>query len=119
MDSQTMLKLAALLFVVAALGGLAMAYIRFGGGRNPPDAFVMGHGFLGAVGLLLLLYVQFTAGLRGNALLALILLLAAAAGGAAMNLMFHRKGALIPKPFVLGHAAIAAAGLVLLCMAVF
>ena len=119
MDTPTLLKLACILFVVAALGGLTMAYIRFSGERNPPNAFVLGHGVLGAIGLVILLYLQFTVGLQGNTLLALVLLAAAAAGGGAMNLMFHRKGVLIPKGFVLGHAAIAAVGLVMLCTAAF
>lgn len=120
MEPQMLMKAAATLFVVAALGGLTMAFMRFGRrGSNPPTWLAMIHGLLAAGGLTLLLYAQYSVGLPGMALLALLLLLVAAAGGAAMNLMFHWKNIALPKPWVIGHGALAAAGLVLLLLAVF
>ena len=46
METMTMLCTASALLAVAAIGGLGMAAIRFGKGRNPPAAFAMVHGLL-------------------------------------------------------------------------
>ena len=49
MESAPMLQTAVVLFTLAALGGLLMAFIRFGGKRNPPAWLAMLHGLLAAL----------------------------------------------------------------------
>ena len=45
------MQAAAILFGLAALGGLVMAFLRWSGAPRPPDWLAMGHGLLAAAGL--------------------------------------------------------------------
>ena len=119
MEDTTMLQTAVALFTLAALGGLLMAGIRFGGKRNPPAWLAMLHGLLAAAGLTLLAYATFTTGVPGTAQLALLLLLVAAGGGAILSLAFKWKQILLPAWLVLVHATAAVLGFVLLLAAAF
>ena len=119
MDAMMMLRCASALLAIAALGGVAMAAIRFGKGRNPPAAFAMAHGLLAAAGATLLAYAVFTAPVPATAWLALALLLGAAALGAYLNLAYQWKQLQIPGGLVVVHAGIAAAGFVSLLLAAF
>ena len=80
-ETMRMLQAAAVLFTVAALGGLVMAGIRFRGRRNPPAWLAMLHGLLAGAGVTLLAYAWYAGGIPALALLALLLFLLAAAGG--------------------------------------
>lgn len=111
METMTMLRVAALLFVIAAAGGLLMAGIRLVGNRNPPIWLAYGHGLLAGAGLTLLIYPAATVGIPQRALFALLLLLAAAAGGSALNLLYHWQQQPLPKPLMYGHMLLAVAGL--------
>lgn len=117
MNAATMIDTSALLFVVAALGGLAMAIIRFSRNQNPPTWLAMLHGLLAAAGLTLLLYAALVAGVPGLAQLAAVFLLVAALGGLVLNLRDHWRNALLSSAWVVGHAAIAVIGFVLLAIA--
>jgi hypothetical protein len=78
----------------------------------------MGHGMLAAAGLTLLVFAVVTAELPAMATLAALLLIAAAIGGAALNLLFHWHGKLLPKGLLIGHAllAVIGSGILLLAM---
>lgn len=119
MESMTTLQLAAILFGLGALGGLTMAAMRLSGKPQPPSWMAMGHGLIGASGLVVLLYAALTTEIPRMAQLALVVLLVAAAGGATIFLRFHKKGLALPIPFVIGHGLIAATGLVLLLLTIF
>jgi hypothetical protein len=119
MDVQTMLRTAVILLAVTALGGLLMAGMRFSGRPHPPTLITMVHGLLAASGLTLVLYVAFTAGLPGSGWIGLVLLLAAVLGGLVLNLRYHWERLELPIPLILGHAAAAAIGLVVLALAVW
>ena len=119
MDVQTMLRTAVILLAVTALGGLLMAGMRFSGRPHPPTLITMVHGLLAASGLTLVLYVAFTAGLPGSGWIGLLLLLAAVLGGLVLNLRYHWERLELPIPLILGHAAAAAIGLVVLALAVW
>ena len=119
MDSIHMLQTAVALFAIAALGGLLMAGIRFGGKRNPPTWLAMVHGLLGASGLTLVLYAACTTGLPRLAQIGLVLLLLAAAGGAYLNLAYHWKQRPLPAGLTVGHALLAVVGFALLVAAAF
>lgn len=114
MDSITLLRTASCLFLIAALGGLLMAGIRFLGKRNPPAWLGMAHGFLAGAGVTLLAYAALTVGVSRMAMIALVLFLVAAAGGAVMNLNYAWKQRLLPAPLLVGHALLAIVGFVLL-----
>lgn len=119
MDAPLMLRTAAWLFVLTALGGLTMAGIRFVGQRNPPVWLSMLHGFAAGAGATLLAYAVATAVVPGAAKAALALFLVAAAGGVLMALAFQWKQRLLPAWLVLVHALVAVAGFVLLLVAAF
>lgn len=114
MDTASMLQVSTLLFLVAALGGLTMAAIRFGGKRNPPAWLAMVHGLLAAAGLTLLAYAALTVGVPAMAQLALLLFLLAAAGGAVLSLRYKWNRLLLPAWLVIVHAAAAVLGFLLL-----
>ena len=119
MDMLTMLRTAAALLALAALGGLGMAAIRFGKGHNPPAAFAMAHGLLAAAGATLLAYAVFTTDVPTTAWLALVLLLGAAAMGAYLNLAYQWRQRPIPGGLVTVHAGLAVVGFGLLLAAAF
>jgi hypothetical protein len=117
MESILFVRTAAVLLAITALGGLAMAGIRLGGDKQPPVWLAMLHGLLAAAALTLLIYAAATVGLSGMALGGLVLLVLAALGGGYLNLNFHWKQVLLPKGIVIGHAAVAVVGFVLLLVA--
>lgn len=108
-----MLTVAAVLFAIAALGGLTMAYIHFKQNRNPPGALAALHGILGASGLLVLLWAVMQSGAAGAIAWALGLFVAAALGGFYL-VSFHIRGLRLPSPVVLIHGAVAVVAFLLL-----
>lgn len=114
MDAMSMLQVSTLLFLIAALGGLVMAGIRFAGKRNPPAWLAMVHGLLAAAGLTLLAYAALAVGVPGMAQLALLLLLLAASAGALLSLRYKWHHLLLPAWLVLTHATAAVLGFLLL-----
>lgn len=119
MESATMLMTAVVLFTLTALGGLVMAFIRFGGKHNPPAWLAMLHGLLAAAGLTLLTYATFTTDVPATAKLALLLFLVAAGGGAILSLAYKWKQILLPGWLVTVHATAAVLAFVLLLAAAF
>jgi hypothetical protein len=113
-----LLTLAAVIFGLAALGGLTLAGIRLGGAPRPPTWMALGHGAAAATGVLLLIYAQVTTGLPQLAQYALGAFVLAAIGGVTIFLRFHQKGLELPLPFIAGHALVAVTGFVLLLTAV-
>ncbi len=117
MEPLLTLKTASVLFGVAALGGMTMAGMRFGGKPQPPSWLAMLHGLLAGAALTLLLYAYFTVGLPALACWALLLFLIAAAGGAFLNLNYHAKMLPLPIGLMVGHAGLAVLGFALLLTA--
>jgi hypothetical protein len=117
MEPLLIMKTASVLLAVAALGGLTMAGIRFGGKPQPPTWLAMLHGLLAGGAITLLLYAYFTVGLPAFACWALLLFLIAAAGGAFLNLNYHWKMQPLPIGLIVGHAGIAVVGFALLLTA--
>jgi hypothetical protein len=116
MEPVLIMKTACGLLALAALGGVTMAGIRFAGKPQPPIWLAMGHGFLSAAALTLLLYAWFTGRAAGARVRALLFFLAAA-GGAFLNLNYHWKMQPLPKGLILGHGGIAVIGFALLLAA--
>ena len=119
MDVASMLQVSVLLFLVAALGGVTMAGIRFAGKHNTPAWLAMFHGLLAAAGLTLLAYAALAEGVPAMAQLALLLLfLVAAGGGAVLSLRYKWNNLLLPAWLVIVHALAAVLGFVLLAAVV-
>ena len=119
MNSMMMLQAATALFLLAAVGGLGMAGIRFAGNRNPPAWLAMAHGLLAGAGLTLLVYAALASSIPFSAKAAAALFILAALGGVFLNLAYHQKGLPIPKGIVILHAVLAVLAFVLLLTAVF
>lgn len=117
MDTFTMMKTAAVLLALAAIGGLTMAVIRFRGADRPPSSIAMAHGLLAAAALTLLIYAAATAGLPAVGLGALVILIIVALVGVALNLLYHVKLLPLPKPTIVIHGVVAVIGFVLLLLA--
>jgi len=113
------MQAAAILFGIAAAGGLLMALMRWRGVPRPPDWLAMLHGLLAAAALTLLIHAQLTVGLPSLALLSLLLFIVAAIGGAWINLRYHARQLPLPKAWIAGHAGLAVAAYALLLLAVF
>ena len=114
-----MLQTASILFVIAALGGLLMAVIRFSTRHNPPAWLAMLHGLLAASGLTLAVYALCTQPVPSTVLIAVVLFLLAAGGGAVMSLAYKWRHRLLPPWLVIAHALLAATALVVLLLAAF
>jgi hypothetical protein len=112
-----MLRIAVLVFAVAALGGLVLA-IRHFKGQNRPWPLAILHGLLGAAGLILLLVPVITGGVPALAKTALALFVVAALGGFLL-FAFHIQNKRLPSPVVVIHAGVAVVAFVLLVAAVF
>jgi hypothetical protein len=102
-----LLNVAAVVFAIAALGGIVLAahVLR---GKFAPWALSLLHAALGAAGIVLVL-VTVIQGLRGNAALALGLFVIAALGGFFLA-SFHYRKQLPPSAVVVVHAVVALAG---------
>lgn len=117
-----MFTLAAILFAIAALGGITLAVMHFRarGKTHPPTSLAMLHGTLAAVALIFLIIGiaatadGFSAGFSSLAVLALGLFVLAALGGAYMFFGNHLRGKPLPSPVVVIHGLAAATGFVLL-----
>jgi hypothetical protein len=118
MEVMTLLQTSCVLFLLAALGGLAMAGIRFSGNRNPPVWLAMAHGGLAVAGVALLAFAVLAGGVPAAALWSLVLFLVAAAGGTLLFLGYEWKRELLPTWLVLVHAVVAVAGFLLLVVAI-
>lgn len=117
MNSLTMMKTAAVILALAAIGGLSMAVLRFRGADRPPSSLAMAHGLLAAAALTLLIYAAAAAGLPSLAVIALVVLIVVALVGAAINLLYHSRVLPLPKPTIVIHGIVAVIGFVLLLLA--
>jgi uncharacterized membrane protein HdeD (DUF308 family) len=113
-----MLQVATVLLALTALGGIAMAGVRFARTVNPPAWLAMLHGLLASSGLTLLIYDVFTRAVPPAAILAMVLFLAAAGGGAILSLAYKWQQKLLPSWLVVAHALLAITASVLLLLAV-
>jgi len=112
-----MLGSALVIFAIAALGGLALASFVLRDRLAPWPLSIL-HAALGAIGLIILLYAAFTAGISKGALTALVILIIAALGGFYLA-SIHLGQKVAPKPVVFVHAGVAVIGFLTLLGTVF
>jgi hypothetical protein len=112
-----MLMISIILFAVAALGGLAMAYIHFKKDKNPPAAIAVLHGLFAATALVILALAVIQMHLSGPAAWALGLFVVAALGGFFL-MSYHMRGQRLPSKVVVIHAVAAVVAFLLLLVGV-
>jgi hypothetical protein len=113
------MNIAAVLFLLAALGGAVMAALRFSGRPYPPLWLALGHGAIAASGLGTLAYTALTQTIPFLGQVALGLFCLTAVGGFVLLVGFHLRNVPLPIPFVLGHATLAVVSLLTLAIAIF
>lgn len=112
------MTLAAILFGVAALGGVVMAILRFGGKELPPMGLAILHGVVAAAGLVALIVAVLSGGASSTATIALVLFLGAAIGGFVL-FSYHLRRKALPIPYVAIHGLVAVVAFVILLLAIF
>jgi len=113
------MQVAAILFAMAAAGGLLMLVMCLRGADRPPTWLALGHGALAVAGLITLILAAVNDGLPQLAQIALGVFVLAALGGSFLFFGYHLKNRPLPKPIIIGHGLIAATGLALLLTEVF
>jgi len=112
-----MFSIAAVLFAVAAVGGLVMAYMHFMQDRNPPGVLAALHGILAASALLVLIWGVIQVGAGTVLAWALGLFVVAALGGFFL-VSFHLRKKRLPSAVVVIHALVAVVAFGLLLFAI-
>ena len=113
------MTIAAILFVLAALGGITMLVMRLRGMDRPPLLLAIGHGIIALSGIVAIGYAYSQAELPTSANWALVVFILAALGGATLFVGFHLRNRPLPIPFIIGHGLLAATGLGLLLYAIY
>jgi hypothetical protein len=103
---------AAVLFAIAAVGGVTLAAMHLRT-QKPNLSVALIHGLFAATGLVVLLIAVIKAGGFGLAGTALVIFLVAALGGFTLISM-HLRGKTLSTPLVLGHGLIAVTAFVIL-----
>jgi glucose uptake protein GlcU len=109
--------IAAVLFAIAALGGVIMALIRFSGRDYPPVALAVIHGLFAAAGLITLIIVAIAPGVALSIRIALLLFLGAAIGGFSL-VYYHAKSRPLPISYVVVHGLVAVIAFVILIVGI-
>jgi glucose uptake protein GlcU len=108
---------AAILFAIAALGGMIMAMIRFSGRDYPPAFLAVVHGVFAAAGIVTLLVAALAPGVALTIRIALILFIGAAIGGFSL-VYFHAKSRPLPISYVVIHGLVAVVAFIILIVGI-
>lgn len=112
-------EIAAVLFALAALGGVTMLVVRLRDAPRPPTWLAVGHGLIALSGLVALGVAYYQTPLPTPAGWALVVFILAALGGASIFVLFHLAERAIPVWIILGHGAVALTGFGLLIAAIY
>ena len=112
------MTVAAILFAIAAVGGVLMAAMRFGGRELPPMGLAIVHGLFAAAGLVTLIVALLGANTSWAAVVALVGFVVAAVGGFTLFAHHLRRKAL-PINYVVIHGVGAVVSFVILLVAIF
>jgi hypothetical protein len=113
------MKTAAILFALAAMGGLTLAVLRLGVMDIPPTWMAIAHGIVASLALIALVAAAARDGLPAFGKAALGVFVLAAAGGLYIFVNYHLAGQALPVPLVLVHGAAAVTAFGLLLAAIF
>ena len=112
------MNVAAILFAVAAVTGIAIAFIRLSGRDLPPMGLALLHGLFAASGLVALAIVAVAPGAAQWARISLGIFVVAALGGFVL-FSFHLRRRALPVPIIGIHGFVAVIAFVLLLVAIF
>ncbi len=112
------MTLAAVLFAIAALGGVVMAAMRLRGRELPPMGLALVHGLFAASGLIALIFFVVGRTVSTQAMVALIGFIIAALGGFFL-FSFHLRRQALPVPVVIIHGLVAVVSFVVLLRGIF
>lgn len=112
------MTLAAVLFAIAALGGVVMAVMRLSGRELPPMGLAIVHGLIAAAGLVALILVVVGRTVSTQATIALVGFVIAALGGFYL-FSYHLRRQALPVPFVIIHGLVAVISFVILLVGIF
>jgi hypothetical protein len=112
------MTVAVILFAIAAVGGVIMAAMRFGGRELPPMALAIVHGLFAAAGLVTLILAVVGTQTSWAAIVAVVGFVVAALGGFTLFAHHLRRKAL-PINYVVIHGAGAVISFVILLAAIF
>jgi len=107
-----MLKLALILFAIAALGGLTLGLLHIKKGGAPVPLALL-HGSIAATALILLIITVLKAQTAGLLMVSMILFIVAAIGGLVL-FANHLRTRPLPRPLIIIHGAVAATAFVIL-----
>jgi glucose uptake protein GlcU len=110
------MTLALILFAIAAVGGISLAFIRLSGKPLPPMWLALVHGAVAAAGLVALILAVMAPGAASGARIALGLFVIAALGGFVL-FSFHLRSRALPVPLVAIHGIVAVVAFVFLLIA--
>ena len=113
-----MLIVAAVLFALAAVVGVTMAYTHFTHAKNPPDGVALFHGVLAGAGLAVLIVGLIQLGATMVTAWSVGLFTVAALGGFIL-LSYQVRRVRLPSPVVVIHAVVAVVAFVLLLAALW
>jgi len=105
------MNVAALLFCLAALGGIAMVVLRVRGWLRPPTGLAVVHGLVALTGFGWLLNEWVTVGLPVWGQVATVGFGLTTLGGATLFLGFHVRGKGLPLGAMVAHGLVAATSL--------
>jgi len=108
---------AAILFAIAAVGGVIMALIRFSGRDFPPAFLAVVHGVFAAAGIVTLLVAALAPGVALTIRIALVLFVGAAIGGFSL-VYFHAKRRPLPISYIVIHGLVAVVAFVILILGI-
>ncbi|HXG66992.1 MAG TPA: hypothetical protein VNO70_17955 [Blastocatellia bacterium] len=112
------MTLAAILFAIAALGGVALAVIRFTGKDVPPTGLALAHGAVAAAGLVALIIAVTGGAASSRATIALAGFIIAALGGFLL-FSYHLRRQALPIPLVAIHGLVAVVSFAILLFGIF
>lgn len=112
------MTVAAILFAIAAVGGVVMAAMRFGGRELPPMALAIVHGLFAASGLVTLILAVVGGQSNWASIVAVIGFVIAAIGGFTL-FSYHLRRQALPVNYVVIHGAGAVISFVILLAAIF
>jgi hypothetical protein len=112
------MTVAAVLLAIAALGGVVMAAMRFGGRELPPMALAVVHGLFAASGLVALILAVVNTSASTLAWVAAVGFVIAALGGFTL-FASHLRGKALPVNYVVIHGAGAVISFAILLAAIF
>ena len=112
------MTVAAILFAIAAVGGVIMAAMRFGGRELPPMALAVVHGLFAAAGLVTLIAAVLGSKASWAAIVAVIGFVVAALGGFSL-FSYHLRRQALPVNYVVIHGVGAVISFVILLAAIF